>query len=208
LHKAIGVVTPTGPVPSLAVINSTGATLENGKLKLSGVSPSAVLFADRPVRSAGHVKTDQFIMQWDEGKNSFAKDPPNATVSILGDDGSKISDAVVTLKSPKLEGNDLTFDVSVLEGSLDGSKGPAALFIDDFSTSGRNFSSGRSAGAAPVDAQAVNGHDRTYWHAPVLHGAWYASTLPSIGAEAALGAGDAQPAPVTTCVDTPFQVCY
>ena len=32
LEKTIGVVTPTGPVPSLAVLNSAGAKIENGKL--------------------------------------------------------------------------------------------------------------------------------------------------------------------------------
>ena len=29
-------------------------------------------------------------MQWDEGKNNFAIDPPNATVSVLGGDGSDV----------------------------------------------------------------------------------------------------------------------
>ena len=124
--------TPTGPVPSLAVLNAAGAKLEGGKLTLTGVAPSSIVFADRPVRAAGHVMTEQFIMQWDEGKDSFAKDPPNATVSVLGGDGSKVSDAVVTLKAPKLEGGNLTFDVVVLEGNLAGSSGPAALFIDHF----------------------------------------------------------------------------
>ena len=78
LQKSIGVVTPTGPVPSLAVINSAGAKLEGNKLTLTGVSANSIVFADRPVRAAGHVTTRQFIMQWDEGKDNFAKDPPNA----------------------------------------------------------------------------------------------------------------------------------
>ena len=147
LSKTIGRTTPTGPVPSLAVLNAAGAKLEGGKLILTGVASNSIVFADRPVRAAGHMMTEQFIMQWDEGKDSFAKDPPNATVSVLGGDGSKVSDAVVTLKTPKLEGGNLTFDVVVLEGNLAGSSGPAALFIDDF---------GR------------------YWHAPAYHGAWYA----------------------------------
>ena len=84
LEKTIGQVTPTGPVPSLAVINSDGAKLDGDKLILTGVSANSIVFADRPVRAAGHVTTEQFIMQWDEGKDNFAIDPPNATVSILG----------------------------------------------------------------------------------------------------------------------------
>ena len=54
----------------------------------------------------------------------------------------------MTLRSPKIEAGNLTFDVSVLEGSLSGGSGPAALFIDP---------------------GLFN-----YWHAPVYHGSWYA----------------------------------
>ena len=148
LQKTIGVVTPTGPVPSLFVVNSAGAKLEGGKLTMTGVSANSIVFADRPVRAAGHVTTEQFVMQWDEGKDNFAKNPPNGTVSVLGGDGSKVEDAVVTLRSPKIEAGNLTFDVSVLEGNLSGGSGPAALFIDP---------------------GVYN-----YWHAPVYHGSWYA----------------------------------
>ncbi len=136
LEKTIGLVTPTGPVPSLAVLNSSGAKIENGKLILTGVSANSIVFADRPVRAAGHVTTEQFIMQWDDGKDNFAVDPPNATVSVLGGDGSDVSDAVVTLKTPKLDGTTLTFDITVLEGNLTGASGPAALFIDHFGGGG------------------------------------------------------------------------
>jgi hypothetical protein len=130
LQKTIGVVTPTGPVPSLFVVNSAGAKLEGSMLTMTGVAPNSIVFADRPVRAAGHVTTEQFIMQWDEGADNFIKDPPNGTISVLGGDGSKVEDAVVTLRSPKIEAGSLTFEVSVLEGSLSGSSGPAALFID------------------------------------------------------------------------------
>ena len=41
-----------------------------------------------------------------------------------------MKDAVVVLKSPKLEGDRLTFDVDVLEGDLIGADGPASVFID------------------------------------------------------------------------------
>ncbi len=112
---------PIGPstnemVPSLAVLNSVGASLQGNKLTLKGVSPNSIVFADRPVRAAGHVLTSDFIKEWDEGAQSFAKDPPNATISVLAADGKTVEDAVVVLKAPKLSGNELTFEVSVLEG--------------------------------------------------------------------------------------------
>ncbi len=129
LEKTIGQVSQQAPTASLLVLNADGAKLEGDKLVLTGVSTNAIVFSDRPVRAAGHLATDEIIKQWGTGPDSFEKDPPNATVSVLGG-GSDVSDAVLTLKAPKLDGATLTFDVAVLEGNLTGATGPAALFID------------------------------------------------------------------------------
>ena len=131
LEKTIGLPTSAKSqiVPSLIVLNSHGAMLQGNKLTLTGVSPNAIVFADRPVRSAGHQLTKNLLDEW-KSDDSFGKDPPNATVSALGKDASKDRDAVVVLKSPKLDGDNLTFDVQVLEGNLNGANGPAAVFID------------------------------------------------------------------------------
>jgi len=130
LQKTIGVVSKPEVVPSLIVFNSRGATLQGNKLVLTGVSPNSIVFADRPVRAAGHDLASHIIEDWGIGSNNFAKDPPNATVSAFSKDGSAIRDAVVVLKTPKLEGDRLTFDVDVLEGELTGADGAAAIFID------------------------------------------------------------------------------
>ena len=79
--EALGAV--RAMIPSLAVLNSKGATLQGNKLTLTGVSSNSIVFADRPVRAAGHVLTSHFIKEWDVGNDSFAKDPPNATISVL-----------------------------------------------------------------------------------------------------------------------------
>ena len=70
-------------IPSLAVINSRGATLQGDILTMTGVGSNSIVFADRPFRAAGHVLTKHFLKEWDEGSDSFAKDPPNATISVL-----------------------------------------------------------------------------------------------------------------------------
>lgn len=156
--KKIGTPTSQGPIPSLAVLNSKGATLEGNKLTLTGVLPNSIIFADRPYRSAGHVLTSRFIEdEWGEGSDSFAKDPPNATISVLGADGTTVDDAVVVLKSPKLDGDNLTFDVTVLEGDLAGAKGSAALFIDWFAVHGGGYHHGGWYGAGAVAGAAVAG---------------------------------------------------
>jgi hypothetical protein len=129
LQKTIGQARPE-VVPSLIVLNARGASLQGQTLTLVGVTPNSIVFADRPVRSAGHVLTAHLLEEWGTGSDSFAKDPPNATVSVFSKDGSGVRDAVVVLKTPKLQGDRLTFDVQVLEGDLAGADGPASVFID------------------------------------------------------------------------------
>jgi hypothetical protein len=186
-------------VPSLAVLNSKGATLQGNKLTLNDVSPSSIVFADRPVRAAGHVLTSEFIKQWDVGNNSFAKDPPNATISVMSSDGTSVKDAVVVLKSPKLEGGQLSFEVSVLEGDLANAAGPASLFIDWFAARG---------GFGHVGVVGDVG-----FHAPVWHAGWYAHPGAAFAAGAAVGAvGVAAARPYyyapPACGYYPYPPCY
>jgi hypothetical protein len=127
--KVIGQPQQPRVVPSMIVLNAKGAKLQAGKLVLDGVSPNAIIFADRPVRSAGHALTAHLLEEW-SGNESFAKTPPNATVSVLMKAKAAVVDAVVVLKSPRLEGDKLTFDVDVLEGDLAGGDGAASVFMD------------------------------------------------------------------------------
>ena len=129
--RAVGQPKKPVLVPSFIVINSQGAQLANQKLVLTGVSPNAIVFADRPIRAAGHAMVAHLLEEWSSSApDSFAKDPPNATVSVLFKAKNAVLDAVVVLRSPKLDGDTLTFDVHVLEGSLAGADGPATVFVD------------------------------------------------------------------------------
>jgi hypothetical protein len=209
-QKAIGQPQSTkgDMIPSLAVINSRGATLQDNILTMTNVGSNSIVFADRPYRAAGHVLTKHFLKEWDEGSDSFAKDPPNATISVLSAEGDTVEDAVVILKSPQLEGDKLTFQVTVLEGGLSKATGPASLFIDWFAArgyGGRGFVAGGGG-----------------WH-----GAWYAHPGAGFAAGAAVGLGAAAvgaaavgayyhpyaypyyaPPPPAACGYYPYPPCY
>lgn len=169
-------------VPSLIVLNARGASLQGEKLTLSGVTSNSIIFADRPVRSAGHALTAHLLEEWASG-GSFANDPPNATVSVFNKDASDVRDAVVVLKSPKPDGDKLTFDVSVLSGDLGNADGPAAVFIDiiglprtPLSFAGvarRTAFRGAFYGGAAVAGAAAVGAAAAY-AAPYAYGAPYA----------------------------------
>ena len=140
-------------VPSLIVMNSRGASLQGQTLTLTGISPNSIVFADRPIRAAGHLLTAHLLEEWSVG--SFAKDAPNATVSVLSRDGSSVRDAVVELRDPHLDGDKLTVDVRVLEGDLAGADGPASVFVDII---GLPFTPLSFAGVARRTAR------RAYWY--------------------------------------------
>jgi hypothetical protein len=191
--KTIGVAKPE-MVPSLIVLNSGGATLDGTTLTLTNVAKNSIIFADRPVRAAGHALTAHLIEEWDDGNDSFGKDPPNATVSVLSADASSVTDVVVVLKSPKLDGDTLTFAVDVLEGSLS-SDGPAAIFIDII---GRPLTPVSYAGVARRTA---------------YRGAWYggAAVAGAAVAGAAVGAAVARAPyyyPPPPCGYYPYPPCY
>lgn len=113
----------------LFVQNAHGVESSAGTLTLKMVSPTTVYFTDRPVRTAGHSSTADFLKLWGEGDDSFDADPPNATLSVIGGE-RETEDVVVTLSNPRFEGPDLTYDIRTLEGTLPKSGGAAALFID------------------------------------------------------------------------------
>ena len=209
-QKTIGQprATKDAMIPSLAVINSRGATLQGNILTMTDVGLNSIVFADRPYRAAGHVLTKHFLREWDEGSDSFAKNPPNATISVLSAEGDTVEDAVVVLKSPKLDGDKLTFEVTVLEGGVSKATGPASLFIDWFAArgyGGRGFVAGGGG-----------------WH-----GAWYAHPGAGFAAGAAVGLGAAAvgaaaagayyhpygypyyaPPPPPACGYYPYPPCY
>jgi hypothetical protein len=187
-------------VPSLIVLNSRGATLQGEMLTLTGVTPNSIVFADRPVRAAGHAMTADIIAEWGAAtpgaqtadNASFTKDPPNATVSVFSKDGS-VKDVVVVLKSPKLEGEKLTFNVQVLEGDINGADGPASIFIDII---GRPFTPMSFAGVARRTA---------------YRGAMYAGAAGAVAygaAAAAYAAPYAYPYARPACGYYPYPPCY
>ena len=113
------------------VVSGSSGQVEDETLMLDGVS-SVVYFSDRPARIAGHMSVTDFVTNWSAtaGADSFAFDPPNAVLSVLGDDGEQ--DVVIELTDVEVDGDSLAFGIEVLSGVLPlGPFGPASLFIDD-----------------------------------------------------------------------------
>ena len=146
-HKDVKSVMEADEIEALFVQTAHSMSFEDGQLTLHTMAPTTLFFSDRPDRVTGHITSQEFVDSWDKGPDSFETNPPNAVLSIFHPD--MVSDIVVELMEPELSGNDLSYDVVILDGEMPASGGPSALFIDVI---------GRPA--TPVSAAGMHRRDR------------------------------------------------
>ena len=131
-----------GIVELLFVQDAGSMSYEGQTLTFKDPDPYTLYFSDRPDRIAGHITLDAFLKEVSKGPDSFAEDPPNATLMVFG--GNELVQVVVELPSkPYFRDGDLLFEVRVIEGTVPESGGQSALFID---TVGHPASPGSVAG--------------------------------------------------------------
>lgn len=101
-------------------------------VRLVGVGQQTLYFADRPVRMAGHIRMEDYLKEWTAkaGKDNFAKDPPNAALSVFEPGQANNTLAVIEIRDPKVEGRDLVYSYKVISGDLPKAGGQTSLFID------------------------------------------------------------------------------
>ena len=115
-------------IEALYVQNSASASFDGERLTLSGIGATTLMFSDRPDRVTAHVPTKEFVAGWGDGDDSFASNPPNAVLSSF--DANEVNDVVVVLSEPKLDGSDLSYQVSITDGELAATSAESSLFID------------------------------------------------------------------------------
>jgi hypothetical protein len=101
-------------------------------VRLVGVGQQTLYFADRPVRMAGHIRMEDYLKEWTAkaGKDNFAKDPPNAALSVFEPGQANNTVAVIEIRDPRVEGRDLLYSYKVISGALPKAGGQTSLFID------------------------------------------------------------------------------
>ena len=134
-------------IEALYVQTARAMSYDNDILTLHTLAPTTLFFSDRPDRVTGHISSQEFVQSWDQGEDSFASNPPNAALSIFHPD--MVSDVVVELMDPVLEGHTLTYKITILDGDMPAEGGPSSLFIDVI---GRPLS--------PVSIAGANRRDR------------------------------------------------
>lgn len=116
------------PESYLFIETADRATLSDGTMTLHGVSSDVPIFADRPYRDAGQISRADFLEAWSKGQDSFEADPPNA--AITGSIDGKQVVLVAEIKQPKAEGDWVSYEVKILEGSEFSELNNPVLVID------------------------------------------------------------------------------
>jgi len=190
---------PTIKAELLFVQNARGVVSDPAgrTLTLNGLGPTTLFFTDRPVRVAGHYRNAEYLSFWKpDHPDSFAKNPPNAVLSVFDTARGDLVDVVVTLANPRLKGEAMTYDVKVIRGKLPRSGGPASLFIDRFAMGFRaaapDVGDGRRWGyvgvpccdAAPADVYQPPSYQPPNYQAPTyrtpVYGGGTSAPLPEV----------------------------
>jgi len=105
---------------------------DGNTLRLVNVGQQTLYFSDRPVRVAGHLTMPAYLDEWKagEGPDNFGSDPPNATLSVYESGRHENTLAVVKISRPVIDGKDLVYKYTLIEGVMPKGGGATALFID------------------------------------------------------------------------------
>ncbi len=104
-------------------------TSDGVELVLDDVADVTVAITERPNRGATHLRTADFVADWDD---QFGDDPPNATIAVVAADGTQ-SEAALELLRPTYDpdARRLTYPARVLTGGLPDAFVDASVMIDD-----------------------------------------------------------------------------
>ena len=170
---------PEGCPDLLFVQSIENASFENGTLKLNEASDLVLYFSERPNRLSGHMTLNRFLKLWEDGKNDFSKNPPNAVLSILSD--STCQNVVLELLSPKMQDDVLCYSTKVLSGTVPTTFTDASLFIDAFPTSVNSVNSINSINSQITDA-VTQTNVKVLGEAPVVAmGSLFQATAQALG---------------------------
>jgi len=100
--------------------------------RLVKVNQQTLYFSDRPQRIAGHITMADYLKEWTAkaGKDNFAADPPNATLSVYEPGQADNTLVVIKITKPVVDGADLVYNYSIIDGAMPANGGATSLFID------------------------------------------------------------------------------
>lgn len=120
-------------------------------LVLSDLSPTVLYVAASSPTVLGHISTGAFLDLWSSRQAPVASGPSRPGVLSLADpERSPLGDAVLRLARPRIHDTGLTYEVTLVEGTLPSSSGSCLLYVNatvDSATEESSRSAQRGRGA-------------------------------------------------------------
>ena len=101
-------------------------------IRLVKVNQQTLYFSDRPQRIAGHITMADYLKEWTAkaGADNFGANPPNAALSVYEPGQEDSTLVVIKITKPVVDGADLVYNYSLINGTMPASGGATSLFID------------------------------------------------------------------------------
>jgi hypothetical protein len=106
-------------------------SFDGTSLVLTDLSPTVSYVAASAPTVLGHISTGAFLDLWSSSQEPavLASSRP-AVLSLADPDRSPLGDAVVRLTRPRIHDTGLTYDVTLVEGTLPSSSGSCVLYVN------------------------------------------------------------------------------
>ncbi|MEM6582444.1 MAG: hypothetical protein AAF699_14285 [Pseudomonadota bacterium] len=105
------------------------AEFRDGRITLTGMDDSVIMFSERPFRNTKRLPLTQLIENWGRGSDSFITNPPNAALTGLRD-GKQMA-VVLELSDPAFSEGELSFSYVPIEGEEVSALSHVTLLIDN-----------------------------------------------------------------------------
>jgi len=101
-------------------------------MRLVKINQQTLYFSDRPQRIAGHITMADYLKEWTAkaGPDNFGANTPNAALSVYEPGQEDSTLVVIKITKPVVDGADLVYHYSLINGTMPASGGATSLFID------------------------------------------------------------------------------
>ncbi|GAA3810682.1 hypothetical protein [Cellulomonas soli] len=122
---------PRAGFPGVAYVQlARGLRYARGALRLEQLAPATIWVLDEPTTTVGQISTGAFLDLWWQPHEGVGAPSSVARLRLLGADTHLLGDPLLRVRSPRITGSGLTYDVEVLAGVVPGRAGGCVLFIN------------------------------------------------------------------------------
>ena len=108
---------------------AAASTSDAHRLTLRDLAPTTIWMLQGPVRRIGHLSTGTFLDLWWDPRSGLSDSPLPAVLGRADREGQRFPDPSFLLRSPRISGSGIQYDIDRLSGPGPGRTGACVLFL-------------------------------------------------------------------------------